>query len=76
MKKKEQKNNDMFPIHYKGKLWFEKDCRDEFLAFYSHKFCLTCDSSVYLMGGVYMFPDGKLDCEDDEDNDFYTNEII
>lgn len=56
----------MFPIYYNGKLWEEEDCDDVFLAFYNGRYCLNCDGAVYLMGGDWMFPDGKLDCEDDD----------
>lgn len=68
MKKKEQKiNNGIFPINYKGKLWTEKDCDDVFLAFYEGKHSLNCDCAVYIMDGDWIFPDGKILNDDDDD---------
>jgi len=61
MKKTNKKNrNGMFPIEYNGKLWYEKDCNDVFLAFYNDSYSLTYDSTVYMMAGDYVYPDGKM----------------
>lgn len=61
MKKTDKKNsNSMFPIEYNGKLWYEKDCNDVFLAFYNDFYSLNHDCSVYMMAGDYVFPDGKM----------------
>ena len=62
MKKIDKKNsNGMFPIKYNGKLWYEEDCNDVFLAFYNCPLSLNNDCSVYMMGGDYVYPDGKMD---------------
>lgn len=62
-----KKNNDMFPINYNGKLWYEEDCDDVFLAFYNDEYSLTTDCSVYMMAGDYIYPDGKMNFDDDDD---------
>lgn len=70
MKGKLDRNNRMFPLSYKGKLYYEKDCNDVFLAFYHDSSCLQEDTSVYMMGSDRIFPDGRMTFpEDDEDDD-------
>lgn len=64
-----KKNNDMFPINYNRKLWYEEDCDDVFLAFYNDEYSLTNDCSVYMIAGGYVYPDGKMNFDDDDDDD-------
>jgi hypothetical protein len=61
MRKKEQeKNDDMFPIKYEGKLWKEEDCDDIFLSYYDGSYSLNRDCAVYVMDNNWIFPDGSL----------------
>nr|DAI89602.1 MAG TPA: hypothetical protein [Caudoviricetes sp.] len=49
----------MYPIMYKGKEWYEEDCDDVFLSFYSCPQALGWDQSVYVAEGERIYPDGE-----------------
>ena len=70
MSKKEKESYDeSFPLSYKGKLWREKDCNDVFLAFYNGPYSILGDGGVYMFHGDYIYPDGTIYNEEDEDED-------
>lgn len=52
-------NERKFPIMYKGREWYEKDCSDIFLCFYSGQDSLSWDQSVYVSEGMRITPDGE-----------------
>lgn len=51
--------DEMYPIMYKGREWYEEDCDDVFLCFYTCKQSLGWDKSVYVAEGERIFPDGE-----------------
>ena len=53
-----KKKNKLYPIQYKGKLWYEKDCHDLFVAFYHSKSDLDFNMSVYVGDGERIAPNG------------------
>lgn len=55
-----KKKNDLFPVHYNGKDYYEKDCASIFLAFYSCKEALNWEMGVYMSGGISVYPDGTM----------------
>lgn len=52
-------NSSKFPIIYNGHLYYERNCSEDFLAFYEGKFMLSSEGGIYLSDGVYIFPDGS-----------------
>lgn len=48
-----------FPIMYKGREWYEADCNDIFLCFYTCPESLSWDQSVYVAEGERICPDGE-----------------
>jgi hypothetical protein len=50
---------EMFPIMYKGREWYKKDCNDIFLCFYSCPRALGWVQSVYVSEGERICPDGE-----------------
>lgn len=51
-----------FPIYYKGKNYYPKDCDEMFLNVYSDndRDCLNTDSGIYMCGGQSIYPDGEI----------------
>jgi hypothetical protein len=52
--------NDLYPIIFNGVLYFEKQCDELFVDFYTCKSALTEDGSVYISDGLYVYPDGTF----------------
>lgn len=48
-----------YPIKYKGVLYRKKDCHPTFISFYTNRYALKADSSVYISEGVSIFPNGE-----------------
>ncbi len=55
-----KKNKKKYPVTYKGREYKKKDCADLFRIFYHEPSTLEADGSVYMLGGDYVYPDGKL----------------
>jgi hypothetical protein len=54
----------------KNKRKEEEDCDDIFLCFYDGPESLNCDGAVYISEGIWMYPDGTMESDDDyDDND-------
>lgn len=47
-----------FPIEYKGKLYFKKDCDELFLCYY-HPNALNENKGVYAQDNIIIYPDGE-----------------
>jgi len=54
-------NEELFPVYFKGKKYYEKDCNDVFLALYDCREALSGWSGVYLSEGIWVYPDGSMD---------------
>ena len=50
---------NLFPIRFEGKEYFEKDCHYLFSVFYTCPEALSADSSVYVSDGLWVYPDGS-----------------
>jgi len=50
-----------FPIHYKNKEWYEKDCDETFLVFYPGSFALIMGCAVRIDSQTIIYPDGKIE---------------
>jgi hypothetical protein len=46
----------LYPIEFKGKLYYKKDCNNLFQTYYTDPAALTDDGSVYVGDGIYVFP--------------------
>ena len=57
---KNKKRRELFPIHYNGKSYYEKDCDSIFLSFYFTRNALDIENSVYIAEGMRVFPDGEM----------------
>jgi|TARA_R110000868_G_scaffold165050_5_gene397994 hypothetical protein len=53
-------NEKLFPVHFNGKKYYEKDCDDVFLAFYHCREALNGLGGVYLSEGTWVYPDGSM----------------
>lgn len=51
--------NNLYPINYKGKIYYEEDCSGIFTSFYTSRYSLQFDGSVYVGEGMSVFPDGE-----------------
>jgi hypothetical protein len=49
----------LYPITYKEVVYNKKDCHPTFVSFYTTKYALRADSSVYISEGVSIFPNGE-----------------
>jgi len=49
----------MFPVYFRGKKYYEKDCNSIFLSFYSCREALGFGSGVYWTEGLLIYPDGS-----------------
>ncbi len=54
------KEENLFPVYYSGKEYYEKDCNAVFLAFYDCKEALNWANGVYVSEGIYVYPDGAM----------------
>ena len=54
-------NEELFPVYFNGKKYYEKDCNDVFLACYHCREALNGLSGVYLSEGIWVYPDGSMD---------------
>jgi len=50
---------NLYPVSFEGKLWNECDCDDIFVAFYTTKYALAPDCSVYVSEGDRIQPNGN-----------------
>ncbi len=55
------KEDKLFPVHFDGEKYYEKDCDDFFLGFYHSKESLNGLGGVYLSEGTWVYPDGSMD---------------
>ena len=53
------KMKKLYPIIYKGIKYYKKDCHPTFSAFYTTKYALRADNSVYISEGISIFPNGE-----------------
>lgn len=53
--------NKMYPVIYNGREWKRKDCDDLFVDFYNTPLALNPLGGVYVNGGLWVYPDGKLE---------------
>lgn len=54
------KENNLYPINYNGKQYFEKDCDEVFLCYYHDIHALNSMGGVYLSDDVWIYPDGSM----------------
>lgn len=52
---------ELFPVYFNEKEYFEKDCDDLFLAFYHDADMLNNSGGVYMGDGLCVYPDGSMD---------------
>lgn len=52
-------NNNLYPIKFNDKLYYEKDCDGTFVAFYTNRYALRIDGFVYIGDGMSVNPEGK-----------------
>ena len=57
----ENEQNNLFPITYEGKEYYENDCDDVFLSFYHFPEVLNTECGVFMAGGLWVYPDGKME---------------
>lgn len=57
--KRSKQTKKIYPIHYNDRLYYEKDCNEVFIGFYSGPDSLGESSSVYVCDGLRVCPDGK-----------------
>ena len=50
---------NLYPVYYEGKRYFEKDCDEMFLCFYHTVHALNGDRGVYMFEDVWVYPDGS-----------------
>jgi hypothetical protein len=49
----------IWPVFYKGNLWYEKDCDELYVSMYEFREQLSYNSGIYLTEGICIFPDGS-----------------
>jgi hypothetical protein len=59
LKNKNMQEEDLYPIHYKGVDWGEKDVHDVFAVFYHTRYALDEAMSVYVGEDMRITPDGE-----------------
>lgn len=52
-------NDYYYPINYKGKLYWERDCDIQFLAHYCY-YNLRLDMGVHILDNMVIYPDGEI----------------
>ena len=60
----EEEREELWPVEYNDKLWYEKDCGEIFKSFYHTRFALRVDGAVYGFNGGWIFPDDTIEYED------------
>lgn len=50
---------NLYPVEFRGKKYYEKDCNSIFKSFYHHPMSLRFDNSVYVSEGMSIFPNGE-----------------
>lgn len=53
--------NNLYPITYKGKEYYEDDSEEVFATFYNTPFSLNEDCGVYMAEGLWIYLDGKME---------------
>ena len=53
------KKENLFPVNFEGKQYFEKDCDGVFLAVYPCREALNWEGGVYMTEGLWIYPDGS-----------------
>ncbi|GGE27203.1 hypothetical protein [Psychroflexus planctonicus] len=56
----QNEQNQLFPLTYKSKSYYEKDCDDVFLTFYFSPMALNHKNGVYMAEGLWVYPDGEM----------------
>lgn len=59
MRRKKDKNQ-LYPVYFDNKTFFEEDCDGVFVSFYQHPQALMPDMSVYVGEDIFLYPDGTL----------------
>jgi len=54
-------SEDLFPVSFKGKDYYENDCSDLYLSVYHSKMILNDLGGVYLSNGNWVYPDGSIE---------------
>jgi len=52
---------ELFPVYFNGKEYYEEDCDDVFLALYHSRESLNDLGGVYMGDGDSVYPDGSID---------------
>ena len=51
---------NLYPIYYNNRDWYEPECDYLFASFYTSKNCLSSSGGIFIEGlGLWIFPDGK-----------------
>ena len=56
-------NENLYPITYKGKKYYEEDCDEIFSTFYNNVLALNENCGVYISDGMWIYPDGTMEDE-------------
>jgi len=59
--KKKKAENELYPIYYNGKEYYEEDCNDVFAAYYTCPEALNVEGGVYVSEGTWIYPDGRTE---------------
>jgi hypothetical protein len=54
------KDKNIWPVLYKDKLWYEKDCDELFINMYEFREQLNSEGGIYLSEDVWIYPDGSM----------------
>lgn len=57
----EEKEEDLYPIEYHYRLWYEEDCNDVFVSCYHSRQDINCEGGVYIAEGIWIYPDGRFE---------------
>lgn len=49
---------NLYPIFFQGKNWYEKDCDEVFVCYYHSRYSLDGAMSVYVGDGERIMPNG------------------
>lgn len=52
-------SDNLYPLKFNNKLYYEKDCDGTFAAFYTSRYSLRWDGSVYVGDGMSVYPNGE-----------------
>jgi len=55
-----KEDSDLYPIKYRRKLYYKKDCDPIFQSFYTCKEALNEENGAYMTDGIWVYPDGKM----------------